>query len=281
VFASPDDLDAGSQATKLYILPNRYPSVTVPFLVAASVSAFLGVSQVSAQGTLDVADGGRSDSSRAHASRPISKTVVASSSTFGGVIAQATAFAPAADPAATASAPAASAVPLPEAPLWSTMAPTVPIPDAAAWPMELPGKFLADSIVVEKGERRLTLFYRGVAVRKYRVALGRNPVGDKVSIGDYRTPEGLFYISGRNPFSRFYKSLAISYPDAAHAKRAAKLGKSPGGNIMIHGLPPHQAKLGASHVLADWTEGCIAVTNAEIDELWRAVEPWSAIEIKP
>ena len=147
--------------------------------------------------------------------------------------------------------------------------------------MELPGDFRADSIVVEKGERRLTLYYRGFAVRKYRVALGKNPVGDKISIGDFRTPEGLFYIIGRNPQSKFYKSLEISYPDSAHEQRAWKLGVSPGGNIMIHGLPPHQAKLGAAHALADWTEGCIAVTNAEIDEMWRAVEMGAVINIKP
>jgi murein L,D-transpeptidase YafK len=147
--------------------------------------------------------------------------------------------------------------------------------------MALPGNFLADSIVVEKGERRLTLYYRGVPVRNYRVALGRNPVGDKVSIGDYRTPEGVYWIVGRNPNSRFYKSLEISYPDSAHEIRAARLGVRPGGNIMIHGLPAHQAKLGAAHVLADWTEGCIAVTNAEIDEMWRAVEMAAWINIKP
>ena len=182
---------------------------------------------------------------------------------------------------ATPSAPAASAVPLPDVPLWSTPTATVPVPTTAAWPMDLPGNFLADSIVVEKGERRLTLFYRGVPVRKYRVALGRNPVGDKVSIGDYRTPEGVYSIIGRNPFSKFYKSLAISYPDSAHEERAAELGVSPGGNIMIHGLPAHQAKLGSSHVLADWTEGCIALTNQEIDELWRAVQLGARINIKP
>ncbi|HVE94724.1 MAG TPA: L,D-transpeptidase family protein, partial [Acidimicrobiales bacterium] len=128
---------------------------------------------------------------------------------------------------------------------------------------------------------RLTLYYRNVPVRKYRVALGRNPVGDKVSIGDYKTPEGLYYIIGRNPFSKFYKSLEISYPDSAHEVRAAELGVNPGGNIMIHGLPPHQAQLGASHILADWTEGCIAVTNSEIDEMWRAVVLGAYIHIKP
>jgi L,D-transpeptidase catalytic domain len=186
-------------------------------------------------------------------------------------------------PESTSPAPVSpgSAVPLPDVPLWSVPTATVPVPTSATWRMELPGDFLADSIVVEKGERRMTLFYRGVAVRKYRVALGRNPVGDKVSIGDYRTPEGVYWINGRNPFSKFYKSLQISYPDSAHVARAMDLGLNPGGNIMIHGLPPHQARLGPSHVLVDWTEGCIAVTNGEIDEIWRAVQPWSAIHIKP
>ena len=113
-------------------------------------------------------------------------------------------------------APAVSAVPLPDVPLWSTPVPTVPIPVAANWLAEMPGAFRADSIVVVKSERRLTLYYRGAAVKRYRVALGRNPVGDKVSIGDYRTPEGVFTIIGRNPESKFYKSFAISYPDEAH-----------------------------------------------------------------
>jgi lipoprotein-anchoring transpeptidase ErfK/SrfK len=211
------------------------------------------------------------------------KTVAVAKAVFASFVLPTTsevAAPPAPGPSAPA-VPASFAVPLPEIPLWPAPTTTVPIPTAAAWPMELPGNFLADSIVVEKGERRLTLYYRGVAVKKYRVALGRNPVGDKVSIGDYRTPEGMYYIIGRNPASRFYKSLAISYPDAEHEERAAEIGVSPGGNIMIHGLPPHQAKLGAAHVLVDWTEGCIAVTNAEIDELWRAVEMGAAIEIKP
>jgi hypothetical protein len=256
--------------------------VTATLLVATSIAAVLSASQ-GPQGALDLADGARADSTRAHASKPmpktvaVAKTVSVSSSVSSPILAVA---APA--PATPAPAAAAtSAVPLPDVPLWSVPTATVPVPVAAEWPTELPGDFLADSIVVEKGERRLTLYYRGVPVRKYRVALGRNPVGDKISIGDYRTPEGVYYIVGRNPFSKFYKSLAISYPDSAHEERAAELGVRPGGNIMIHGLPPHQAKLGAAHVLADWTEGCIAVTNAEIDEIWRAVQPWSTIQIKP
>jgi L,D-transpeptidase-like protein len=252
--------------------------VTATFLVATSIAAVLSASQGTPQGVLDIADGVRADSTRVQASKPMPKTVA-----VGKTVSLPSSIPTAVAPAPVASAPgalAASAVPLPDIPLWSMPTATVPIPAAAAWPMELPGKFLADSIVVEKSERRLTLYYRGVPVRKYRVALGRNPVGDKVSIGDYRTPEGLYYIVGRNPLSKFYKSLEISYPDSVHEERAAELGVSPGGNIMIHGLPPHQARLGAAHALADWTEGCIAVTNAEIDEMWRAVVDGAYIHIK-
>ncbi len=251
--------------------------MTFTFFVATSVAAVLSASQGSPQSALEIADGARPDTTRAHASKPmpktvaVAKTVSLSSSVPTPHLAMTS---PAADVPATA-------VPLPDPPLWSLPTATVPVPVAASWPMELPGPFLADSIVVEKGERRLTLFFRGVAVKKYRVALGRNPVGDKVSIGDYRTPEGTYWIVGRNPFSKFYKSLEISYPDSAHAARAAELGVHPGANIMIHGLPAHQAQLGSSHILADWTEGCIAVTNAEIDELWRAVEPFAVIQIRP
>jgi L,D-transpeptidase catalytic domain len=250
--------------------------VTASLLVATSIAAVLSASQVSPQTALDLADGVRADTTRTLASRVLPRTVAVTKAPASSEVSTDSPPAPSASPA-----PKTFAVPLPEAPLWSTPIPSVPIPASADWPMELPGDFLADSVVVEKGERRLTLYYRGVAVRKYRVALGRNPVGDKVSIGDYRTPEGIFWIIGRNPFSKFYKSLEISYPDSAHVARAIKLGVHPGGNIMIHGLPPHQAKLGPSHVLADWTEGCIAVTNVEMDEIWRAVELGAAIQIKP
>jgi murein L,D-transpeptidase YafK len=139
----------------------------------------------------------------------------------------------------------------------------------------------ADSIVVEKGKRTLTLFQMGVPVRTYKVALGKQPVGDKIKIGDNRTPEGVFFIDFKKPESKYYKSLHISYPDAAHAQRASKLGVLPGGDIMIHGLPAEFAKLGQEHRTYDWTEGCIALTNAEIDEIWRAIPMGAAIQIKP
>jgi len=139
----------------------------------------------------------------------------------------------------------------------------------------------ADSLVVEKGQRKLVLFYRGELVRTYYVALGQSPIGDKRRIGDNRTPEGLFFIEGRNPNSRYHLSLRISYPDAAHRARAARLGVPPGGDIMIHGLPAEQAALGPAHRDFDWTNGCIAVTNREIEELWRVIRDGTPIQIKP
>ena len=118
-------------------------------------------------------------------------------------------------------------------------------------------------------------------MRTYLVALGQQPVGDKVRRGDMRTPEGLFRIEARNPRSRYHLALRISYPDAAHTARARALGVSPGGDIMIHGLPERQAWVGAAHRDFDWTEGCIAVTNAEIEEIWQVVRVGTPIHIKP
>ena len=139
----------------------------------------------------------------------------------------------------------------------------------------------ADSIVVEKHKHRLTLFQLGIPVRTYQIALGKQPVGDKVRAGDNRTPEGTFYIDYKNPDSKYHMALHISYPDAAHAAKSRAARAKPGGDIMIHGLPSAYADLGDKHRLYDWTEGCIAVTNVEVDEIWRAVPPGSPIQIKP
>ena len=151
----------------------------------------------------------------------------------------------------------------------------------AAKPAPITASFSADSIVVEKQARRLSLYNNGTLVRSYLVALGQQPTGDKVRRGDMRTPEGVYYIEARNPNSRYHRALRISYPDAAHKARAQALGVSPGGDIMIHGLPARQAWVGAAHRDFDWTEGCIAVTNAEIEEIWSAVPVGTPIHIKP
>jgi murein L,D-transpeptidase YafK len=140
---------------------------------------------------------------------------------------------------------------------------------------------LADSIVLSKTERRLTLYLQGLPVRTYKVALGRTPEGPKVRRGDGRTPEGLYYINTHNPRSKYHLSLRISYPSARDRAVASKRGVSPGGDIMIHGLPRRFANVGALHRQQDWTEGCVAVTNAEIEEIWRAVPDGTPILILP
>jgi len=139
----------------------------------------------------------------------------------------------------------------------------------------------ADSIVVYKRERTMTLYLRGVPVRSYFVALGARPVGDKVSAGDNRTPEGLFHIDAHNPASKYHLALRISYPSAAHRMRAEALGVDPGGDIMIHGLPKQFSDAGKDHRLDDWTNGCVALTNQEIEEVWRAVPDGTPVHIKP
>ncbi len=139
----------------------------------------------------------------------------------------------------------------------------------------------ADKVLLRKGERRLDLLRGERVLRSYRVALGRAPVGPKRREGDGRTPEGAYLLDWRNPKSRYYRSIHVSYPNAADAKRARAAGVDPGGEIMIHGLPPGRGWLGAAHRRADWTEGCIAVTNDEIDEIWALVEDGTPIEIRP
>jgi murein L,D-transpeptidase YafK len=140
---------------------------------------------------------------------------------------------------------------------------------------------IADSIVIEKKARRLVLFHHGRPIRTYRVALGANPVGDKRFAGDKKTPEGLFSIDGKNEKSDFHLALHISYPDSAHRARAEALGLNPGGNILIHGLPNSKGATGAFHRTVDWTDGCIAVTDEEVEGLWSAVMVGTPVEIKP
>ncbi len=138
-----------------------------------------------------------------------------------------------------------------------------------------------DKVVVIKKERLLELYKNGEVVKTYRVALGRNPVGPKVCAGDDRTPEGTYYLNWRNAHSKFHRSLHISYPNAEDRLKAKTLGRSPGSDIMIHGLPKGFDDLGEWHRTFDWTKGCIAVTNSEIDEIWNLVPDGTPIEIRP
>ena len=136
-----------------------------------------------------------------------------------------------------------------------------------------------DRILVEKAARRMVLFQDGVEVRSYKIALGFSPEGDKVQEGDGRTPEGLFRIDRRNPASAYHLSLGIDYPQAEDRARAAAAGYSPGGDIMIHGQP--NAVPPGMYLPYDWTAGCIAVTDAEIEEIWRLVAVGTEVEIRP
>jgi murein L,D-transpeptidase YafK len=146
---------------------------------------------------------------------------------------------------------------------------------------KLPRYVVIDKIVVYKKSRKMYVYMNGEWIKTYRIALGANPVGSKRCSGDCRTPEGLYYIDDKNPNSDYHKNLGISYPNDKDRARAKRLGKSPGGDIKIHGLPNGKGYLGRSHRVYDWTEGCIAVTNEEIDELYNHVEIGTPIYIYP
>jgi murein L,D-transpeptidase YafK len=138
----------------------------------------------------------------------------------------------------------------------------------------------ADRILVIKSTHTMTLYAHGQALKVYHVWLGRGPGNAKQQQGDNETPEGLYTIIGRNAHSAAHLSLHISYPNATDRERAHKLGVDPGGDIMIHGLPPGNDWINPGQQLADWTYGCIALTDAEMDEVWKLVPNGTSIEIR-
>ena len=137
----------------------------------------------------------------------------------------------------------------------------------------------ADEILVIKSTRALHLRRAGETIRSYDISLGAAPAGHKQSEGDERTPEGRYEIDWRNPNSVAHLSLHISYPNAADQAAANAAARDPGGNIMIHGLPNGWGALGALHLMRDWTDGCIAVTNTEMREIWSLVPNGTPITI--
>ena len=145
----------------------------------------------------------------------------------------------------------------------------------------LPAGTTTDRIIVEKAARKLSIFRDGKHLKTYRVALGRNPVGPKREEGDMKTPEGIYKIDGRNPQSSFHLALHISYPSDDDKARAAEGGASAGFDIMIHGIQNGLGWIGAFHRWKDWTVGCIALTDEEIEELWRVTPDGTTIEIRP
>ena len=138
-----------------------------------------------------------------------------------------------------------------------------------------------DKVLVVKSQHRLMLFKDGEVLRSYEVALGKEPLGAKMCRGDKKTPEGSYVLDRRNPFSRFHRAIHISYPNRADRERAQEQGVSPGGEVMIHGLPRGKEQMGELHTMIDWTDGCIAVTNEQMDEIWRLVADGTPIEIRP
>jgi len=139
----------------------------------------------------------------------------------------------------------------------------------------------ADKIVVYKAQRKMELHRGSEILRTYHVALGRRPFGQKMEAGDGRTPEGRYIIDRRNMASDYHLALHISYPDENDLRRAASLGVEPGGAIMIHGQPSYLTPAERRQLNKDWTAGCIALSNAEIDEVWRLVDDGVEVDILP
>jgi murein L,D-transpeptidase YafK len=139
----------------------------------------------------------------------------------------------------------------------------------------------ADKIVVYKARRVMELLRGDTVLRTYHVALGHHPVGPKTASGDGRTPEGSYYIDRRKALSDYHLALHLSYPAPQDIKRAAALGVSPGGNIMIHGQPGGMTPAEERKMSTDWTAGCIALTNPEMNEVWRLVDTGTTVVIYP
>jgi murein L,D-transpeptidase YafK len=139
----------------------------------------------------------------------------------------------------------------------------------------------ADRIMIVKSTRTLTWMSGTEVLKTYKVALGRQPTGPKQKVGDHRTPEGDYTVDAKNANSQFHRALHISYPNQLDRERSSKLGVSPGGNIEIHGVGKNYAWLGGLHRQLDWTDGCIAVTDQEIEEIWELVPVGTAVEIRP
>jgi murein L,D-transpeptidase YafK len=139
----------------------------------------------------------------------------------------------------------------------------------------------AERIVVEKSRRKLTLYRADGVVREFDISLGANPIGPKRAAGDSRTPEGQYYVDFKNLYSNYYLSVRLSYPSPADIAESRRLGVDPGGNIMIHGMPNGVPWPYTGYAGRDWTDGCIAVSNAAMQEIWLAVREYTPVEIRP
>lgn len=146
---------------------------------------------------------------------------------------------------------------------------------------KLPTHSEIDYIIVQKSKRQLLAYSNQKLIKTYQISLGESPVGHKEFEGDEKTPEGIYTINAKNPNSGYHKNLGVSYPNKEDIIKAKTMGKLPGGDIKIHGLRNKLGIIGKFHRLFDWTNGCIALTNNEVDELYSAVKIGTRIEIKP
>jgi len=140
---------------------------------------------------------------------------------------------------------------------------------------------VAEKVVVEKAERKLHLIIDGEPFRTFDIALGIRPSGDKQIEGDFKTPEGTYLLDTRNPYSEFFLSIHVSYPNSQDIREAQSLGQSPGGAIMIHGQPNEPTRSEAYYRTQDWTNGCIAVSNSDMIDIWLMTGDDTPIEIRP
>jgi len=145
----------------------------------------------------------------------------------------------------------------------------------------VPAPLLADRVIVRKSARRMDLMHGDTVLRSYRVALGLNPVGPKEQEGDSRTPEGHYQLTRRNPRSEYFLSIQVSYPNDRDLQRARRNRLTPGGAIMIHGLPNELRREPTYYEKRDWTDGCIAVSDSDMLEIWLMTPPDTPIDILP
>lgn len=145
----------------------------------------------------------------------------------------------------------------------------------------LPSGAKADRIRVIKSTRTLELLHEGRVLKSYRISLGPHPIGAKEREGDGKTPEGVYRIVEHKKGSSFHRALRVSYPEERDVQRAKELHVSPGSAIMIHGIMNRLGFIGKLHLIHDWTAGCMAVTNSEIEEIWEAVDDGTIVEICP
>ncbi len=148
--------------------------------------------------------------------------------------------------------------------------------------VSIAGEFpVADKVLIEKSERKLHLLKNDVPFRSFDIALGIRPVGNKAEEGDFMTPEGTYVLDSRNSLSDFFLAIHVSYPNQQDRRNAKRIGVKPGGAIMIHGQPNSPTKSEAYYRTQDWTNGCIAVSNSDMIDIWLMTADNTLIEIRP